>query len=382
VPGLLPVLFDTDLAAPRLPVATLPAAAAALGAAALLWHGGRELRARAALAGNLGGALFAAAAFALSWPTGAEHPWLPLCLATGVAALLLALRRFTGAGELGAAVGALLAASVVVLPPPDTTSRLQTGVAILAAAALVLFGRPAAVRCGALVLGTAVLFFGTSHALTFAEPDGAWTSLAIALAAGGAALGALGASVRRDRALLATAAALLAVLGVVWSVLALAPAEAATPALPAFVNVRFLAAIAVTALLEFARRHLPPDTRPLERAVFVTQVLAVAWLAGLVELLAAVDGWPVGWSDVTISLYTLLFAAALLVAGFVRRQPWLRWTGLAGFAIVVVKVSVFDLRALATPLRVLVTGVLGLVLLLGAWGYARLRARPPDPPAG
>src|SRR5262249_4981309 len=127
------------------------------------------------------------------------------------------------------------------------------------------------------------------------------------------------------------------------------------------------------ALLDFARRRLPAGTAPLERGTFVAITLGFAWLAGLVEMLALVRAWPTGWSDATISLYSVLYAAGLLWTGFRRRRPALRYAGLGGFAIVVVKVGVWDLAALALPLRVLVTGVLGVVLLLAAWAYARNR---------
>jgi hypothetical protein len=61
----------------------------------------------------------------------------------------------------------------------------------------------------------------------------------------------------------------------------------------------------------------------------------------------------------------------LLVVGFRRRLPALRWSALLAFGALVVKIGAHDLRELETPLRVLGSGVLGLVLLAAAWGYAR-----------
>jgi uncharacterized membrane protein len=142
-----------------------------------------------------------------------------------------------------------------------------------------------------------------------------------------------------------------------------------------FFNLRFLSAIAILALLEFGRRKLR-QPRAVDAIVFAAITLAFGYLASLIETLELVRSWPQGWSAVTVSVHTLLFAGGMLVAGFVKRQPLLRWPGLCGFGIVVVKVSLFDLRAVDTPLRVLVTGVLGVVLLLGAWLYARNRTQP------
>lgn len=75
-----------------------------------------------------------------------------------------------------------------------------------------------------------------------------------------------------------------------------------------------------------------------------------------------------------VDSYTLVFAGLLLVAGFRRQLPALRWTALVAFVVVVVKVLAHDLREVDTPVRVLATGALGGVLLVAAWAYAR-RAR-------
>ena len=61
----------------------------------------------------------------------------------------------------------------------------------------------------------------------------------------------------------------------------------------------------------------------------------------------------------------------LLGIGFWRGLVPLRWTALCMLVVVVGKVLLHDLSEVDTPLRVLASGVLGGVLLLAAWGYAR-----------
>ena len=54
-----------------------------------------------------------------------------------------------------------------------------------------------------------------------------------------------------------------------------------------------------------------------------------------------------------------------------RRSRPLRYAALVGFGGVILKIGLFDLSEAELPLRILVTGVLGLVLLAAAYGYAR-----------
>jgi uncharacterized membrane protein len=60
----------------------------------------------------------------------------------------------------------------------------------------------------------------------------------------------------------------------------------------------------------------------------------------------------------------------------VNGQVTVRWIGLAGLALVAVKVVLFDLANLATPLRILAAGAVGVVMLLVAYGYAKGRKAP------
>jgi uncharacterized membrane protein len=65
------------------------------------------------------------------------------------------------------------------------------------------------------------------------------------------------------------------------------------------------------------------------------------------------------------------YAAALAALGFVRRIATARWAALALFAITVVKAMLVDIAQLQQIYRIIVFFVLGILLLLVAWGYHR-----------
>ena len=65
------------------------------------------------------------------------------------------------------------------------------------------------------------------------------------------------------------------------------------------------------------------------------------------------------------------YAAGLAALGFVRRIPAARWAALALFALTIVKAMLIDIAQLDKIYRIIVFAVLGLLLLLVAWGYHR-----------
>lgn len=65
------------------------------------------------------------------------------------------------------------------------------------------------------------------------------------------------------------------------------------------------------------------------------------------------------------------YAAALAALGFVRRIAAVRWAALALFAVTVVKALLVDIAQLQKIYRIIVFFVLGILLLLVAWGYHR-----------
>ena len=65
------------------------------------------------------------------------------------------------------------------------------------------------------------------------------------------------------------------------------------------------------------------------------------------------------------------YAAALAALGFVRRVAAVRWAALALFALTIVKAMLVDIAQLQAIYRIVVFFVLGILLLLLAWGYHR-----------
>jgi uncharacterized membrane protein len=66
------------------------------------------------------------------------------------------------------------------------------------------------------------------------------------------------------------------------------------------------------------------------------------------------------------------YAATLAAIGFVRRSASLRWAALALFALSIIKAMLVDIAELKQLYRIVVFFVLGLLLLVVAWGYHRV----------
>jgi uncharacterized membrane protein len=75
--------------------------------------------------------------------------------------------------------------------------------------------------------------------------------------------------------------------------------------------------------------------------------------------------------QMALSVLWSAYAAALAAFGFVRRVAAARWAALALFAFTIVKVMIVDLAQLQQLYRIIVFFVLGILLLLVAWGYHR-----------
>lgn len=73
--------------------------------------------------------------------------------------------------------------------------------------------------------------------------------------------------------------------------------------------------------------------------------------------------------QMALSVLWAAYATALAAAGFVRRSASLRWAALALFALTIVKAMLIDIAQLQQLYRIIVFFVLGLLLLLVAWGY-------------
>ncbi|MFO0931590.1 MAG: DUF2339 domain-containing protein [Planctomycetota bacterium] len=143
------------------------------------------------------------------------------------------------------------------------------------------------------------------------------------------------------------------------------------------VNARFATGALLVAGLASARGGTPTARHALAvLACFLSVVVAVP------EVLEATRGIDVlATRRALVSVYVALHTSAVLGIGFRRRDRVLRWLALAGYGAVVVKVGLFDLASVETPVRVLVTGCLGAILLAAAGAYAR-RMRDAGPPRG
>ncbi|HKO45534.1 MAG TPA: DUF2339 domain-containing protein [Pyrinomonadaceae bacterium] len=73
--------------------------------------------------------------------------------------------------------------------------------------------------------------------------------------------------------------------------------------------------------------------------------------------------------QMALSVLWTLYAAVLAAIGFVRRSAPIRWAALALFGVTVVKVMFIDIAQLRQLYRIVAFLVLGVVLLVVAWGY-------------
>ncbi|MDX9866657.1 MAG: DUF2339 domain-containing protein [Kiritimatiellia bacterium] len=98
-------------------------------------------------------------------------------------------------------------------------------------------------------------------------------------------------------------------------------------------------------------------------------VLLQVWLLLTLEagLLARV--FAPGFRGGAVTLVWTLFAFALLFAGIRLRGSWLRWCGLALFALAVTKLLASDLDGLATLYRIIAFLSTGVLLVLGSFVY-------------
>jgi uncharacterized membrane protein len=75
--------------------------------------------------------------------------------------------------------------------------------------------------------------------------------------------------------------------------------------------------------------------------------------------------------QMALSVLWSVYAGTLAAIGFVRRSPVVRWTALALFGLTIIKVMMVDIAQLQKLYRIIVFFVLGLLLLVVAWGYHR-----------
>ena len=76
--------------------------------------------------------------------------------------------------------------------------------------------------------------------------------------------------------------------------------------------------------------------------------------------------------QMALSVLWAAYAAALAALGFMRRIAAIRWVSLALFAVTIVKAVLVDMAQLQQLYRIIVFFVLGILLLLVAWGYNKV----------
>jgi uncharacterized membrane protein len=75
--------------------------------------------------------------------------------------------------------------------------------------------------------------------------------------------------------------------------------------------------------------------------------------------------------QMAVSVVWAVYATVLAAIGFVRRSSAVRWASLALFTMTVMKAMFVDIASLEKLYRIIVFFVLGILLLLVAWGYHR-----------
>jgi uncharacterized membrane protein len=120
---------------------------------------------------------------------------------------------------------------------------------------------------------------------------------------------------------------------------------------------------------------------PRLEVVFTLAALAALWLMTSVETFTYFQTRAIAFeSDIdrrhelwlgqmALSVLWSVYAAVLMAIGFIRRAAAMRWAALALFGVTVIKVMLVDIAVLQQLYRIVAFFVLGLLLLLVAWGY-------------
>jgi uncharacterized membrane protein len=154
-------------------------------------------------------------------------------------------------------------------------------------------------------------------------------------------------------------------------------------------NKYFLSSLLVTACLfaaalAYQRLSEKPVAARTFQLVILIGAIASLWFIMSVETLtffsgraarlkAAEDIHHQRWlGQMALSVLWSVYAAVLMAAGFIRRSAAVRWAGLSLFALTVVKVMLIDIAVLRQLYRIIAFLVLGLLLLVVAWGYHKV----------
>jgi Predicted membrane protein len=115
--------------------------------------------------------------------------------------------------------------------------------------------------------------------------------------------------------------------------------------------------------------------------VFLLSAVVALWLVSSIETVTFFQGRAAAqrlaedarhqrWlGQMALSVVWAVYAAVLAAIGFLRRSSVTRWAALALFALTIVKAMFVDIAELQQLYRIIVFFVLGILLLLVAWGY-------------
>ena len=151
-------------------------------------------------------------------------------------------------------------------------------------------------------------------------------------------------------------------------------------AFTAFINLRFLlelagaGALAVSALLAWRSRRDAPENLKLAGAGLIAFNLLM--LLAVVREIATCFGRAASAESglaraAAVSGWLMVYAAALLVAGFWKRIAFVRWQGLVLIVFTIAKVFLYDMRNLSSVYRVLSFIGLGVLLMGVSFAYQK-----------
>ncbi len=131
-------------------------------------------------------------------------------------------------------------------------------------------------------------------------------------------------------------------------------------------------------------RYLKESSPPKESLVLAgaAGVLLLLFCSLEIHRFGRALAWRTGAGDyyenmalLAISLFWGVYAAALMIAGFIRELPLLRYAAIGLFGLTVAKVILFDLSSLELAYRIVSLVISGLILLGASYLYQRHRDR-------
>jgi uncharacterized membrane protein len=168
----------------------------------------------------------------------------------------------------------------------------------------------------------------------------------------------------------------------------------------AFLNPRFastLAGLAALALTTWIATHAPRSretAQPTYREITWREIAAATIIAfNLLALTAVIEQIQIFWShalgpdthlaaSLSVSAYLMAYAAALLVLGFSKRSPFLRWQAILLLLAAILKTFLYDIRTLSQGYRVASFLALGALLMAISLAYQKdwfiLRTTPKE----